>query len=990
MRLQGNWRKFVAPGLTVAIAGLLAAFSFSGEREAAPKADNPVKLQAPEFARRPAQPANLPTPSRLSVPDFERYLFPFLEEREYVRRNWARDKHVRDTGPFIKGTYYGTHPAVRVYYSPEVIEWLEGGRQGAISDGAMIIKEQYPPPAVRHKGKTEAELWESLESWTVMVKDSQGAHDGWFWSNPAKGQKVLDNHADFSHPMSGFGLYCVRCHASTETPGAKPEAADNEFTFASLRNIEGYPGEPILFRVDDSWQTPKGDAVLAEGEAKADPDEGGGSHPQCVKSGTVSLCTATANAEFVKFFGSVRPVTRDGVSVIPPVTHDWVVKRRDESQEFVTSNQCMSCHAGLMDPFGPTMVVPTEKSTAYGAKGWNISPYGEWRWTPMGLAGRDPIFLAQLENERKMLSAEFGKQPKKAERLSQVLEDTCLKCHGAMGRHQFHCDNCEDGQTQTDKTFALKMCNKTANNQEHIGRGAAKYGALAREGVSCMVCHRMQPRPQPEDEKRPYLKFFLETSVTGNLYFGPKNEVYGPFKDKEITAYPMQHALGVTPKHSAFLQSSQMCGSCHTVTLPAVDHPLTVTEYDELNDAEAVKEFAGFHHHVEQATYLEWLNSEFENEFQTENPNAKTCQDCHMSKGLVDEKNGINLESLATRMAIIQDSTYPDAENLASHEKLDVKIRKEGFKRHNFSGLNMFLLELFDQFDDVLGVRTQDYMTGAKGDIEHARQNFLLTARKKTADLKLTTKYDRANGLEAQVTVTNKAGHRFPSGVGFRRAFLELLVVGKSQGIVEGERIVWSSGRTNSLGVLIDANGEPLRTEFPEDARDGAGAHQPHHAVITSPDQVQIYESLLCNAKEKFTTSFLHGCDTKKDNRLLPRGWTKTGPNPAALSGRYLAATFPAGRALEDPRYQDGSGSDTVVYRIALPEGVNPDDLEVRATLYYQAIPPYFLRNLFKTAPEGEATQRLYFLLSHLDLKGTPIENWKLRIAGATAGVKSK
>ena len=25
----------------------------------------------------------------------------------------------------------------------------------------------------------------------------------------------------------------------------------------------------------------------------------------------------------------------------------------------------------------------------------NVSPFGEWRWSPMGLAGRDPIFYAQ-------------------------------------------------------------------------------------------------------------------------------------------------------------------------------------------------------------------------------------------------------------------------------------------------------------------------------------------------------------------------------------------------------------------------------------------------------------------------------------------------------------------------------------------------------------------------------------------------------------------
>ena len=51
------------------------------------------------------------------------------------------DKGVRDTGPYIDGKYYGTHPAVRVWYSPGVMRWLANGRQGPIPDGEVIIKE---------------------------------------------------------------------------------------------------------------------------------------------------------------------------------------------------------------------------------------------------------------------------------------------------------------------------------------------------------------------------------------------------------------------------------------------------------------------------------------------------------------------------------------------------------------------------------------------------------------------------------------------------------------------------------------------------------------------------------------------------------------------------------------------------------------------------------------------------------------------------------
>src|SRR5687768_13650191 len=202
-----------------AAVGLLVPVGLWGAHLAGP-ADAPRTADPPPRAL--GQPSGLPLPSRVPQREFEEKLYAFLNERRYVELGWLSDKGVRDTGPYIAGKYYGTHPAVRVYYSPGVVRWLEGGRVGPIPDGEMIVKEQYPAPAARHHGRSEEQLWAQLESWTVMVKDSAGSHDGWFWSNPSKGQCVVDNHKyPFDHAMSGFGLYCVRCHAATQSPGAE-------------------------------------------------------------------------------------------------------------------------------------------------------------------------------------------------------------------------------------------------------------------------------------------------------------------------------------------------------------------------------------------------------------------------------------------------------------------------------------------------------------------------------------------------------------------------------------------------------------------------------------------------------------------------------------------------------------------------------------------------------------------------------------------------
>ena len=72
-----------------------------------------------------------------------------------------------------------------------------------------------------------------------------------------------------------------------------------------------------------------------------------------------------------------------------------------------------------------------------------------------------------------------------------------------------------------------------------------------------------------------------------------------------------------------------------------------------------------------------------------------------------------------------------------------------------------------------------------------------------------------------------------------------------------------------------------------------------------------------------------------------------------------------------------------------LPEGIDPSKLTMKATLYYQSIPPYYLMQRFEQAPNAPATQRLLYLTSRLDTTGTPIENWKLLLASSPAVVPS-
>jgi hypothetical protein len=265
-------------------------------------------------------------------------------------------------------------------------------------------------------------------------------------------------------------------------------------------------------------------------------------------------------------------------------------------------------------------------------------------------------------------------------------------------------------------------------------------------------------------------------------------------------------------------------------------------------------------------------------------------------------------------------------------------------------------------------------------------------AETKTADIEVSDVTMTEGAIEASVRVTNKAGHKFPSGVGFRRAFVEFQVLGQNG------KTLWSSGRTNAIGVLTDERGEPIDGEvwWSDDCsvRKDPLAHQPHYQVITRQNQAQVYQELVsspptdgpaqCGIGSKpageLTTSFLSICSNVKDNRLLPKGFLKREQRVAIAqvlgAGPELADESGPAQVGDDPDYREGGG-DTVAYRIDLTE-IEGTPAAVQATLYYQATPPFYLQDRFCTSKSND-TKRLYYMTGHLNLGGSKAEDWKLR-----------
>lgn len=913
--------------------------------------------------------SGLPLPSTYAKNNdpgaYETIVGNFLKSYQYVSRGWCEDKAVRDTGPYVNGSYYGTHPAVRVWYSPEVARWIEGGRKGDLPDGAMIIKEQLKPPASQYDGWTPDEIhafFNASYDWTFMIRDHNGSADGWYWGEIFS--SPLDSYKPpFTVFNTGFGLYCTRCHAS----------AESEHTFSASNNFKGLPGNYLTFVDDNSWfwngggvkppATPAADARRELSPfAKLDlasprlKELAADAHPHSMPAAMQAVASAphpTVSNDWSHFYSGTTVTPKP--NPLPGENYDHVVAAAGKPQHFFTSDQCFGCHAGAKSPGQPMLVtddrVPNKPLV-------NIGPYGEWRWSPMGLAGRDPVFYAQLDSEIAYLTAHKPDQ-------KVAITNLCFSCHNAMGERQL------EMTSHGKEPYTLDIPMTTDLQSPNF-----EYGALGRDGISCAVCHHIQSTTHKSEME------FIEQDATGRFQLTNADQLEGPFENP--VTIPMKNTLGVVPAHDSYTQNARVCGTCHTIHLPVLD---AINETAKEKKAEECQQEKFSY---EQATYLEWVNSSFQNVVGDPtrfSGGVKTCQDCHMS----DSLNG---NVLQTKIANVEDTQYPAAEHRAPNDQLNVPLRTSGVARHQFQGLNVYLLEMFNQFSNDLGVRTCDYMASGcsanppTGGIPFAERNFLEQAAEQTATLAVSKPSVQGSTLTADVTVTNLTGHRFPSGVSFRRAFIDFCVRDAAT-----NAILFESGRTNSIGAITDMQGNVLASEYNgstgADVPGHGQAYQPHFWTgnpITNDKQVQIFEELLRDADGNFTTSFIRQDCHFKDNRILPLGWRKDGPDLKQFFGKPLEETWSDATG-DDPHYQDplgANGQAVVRYSVALPPGVSPTNVTITAQLFYQAIPPYFLRQRFEQAPTGTGTQRLYFVTSTLDTTKTAFPGWKLLVAQAT------
>jgi hypothetical protein len=234
---------------------------------------------------------------------------------------------------------------------------------------------------------------------------------------------------------------------------------------------------------------------------------------------------------------------------------------------------------------------------------------------------------------------------------------------------------------------------------------------------------------------------------------------------------------------------------------------------------------------------------------------------------------------------------------------------REGMSRHVFVGGNFFMLRVLNKYRSDLDVIAlpQEFETAANRTVEHLKAN--------TAQVTIDQLDINAGRLQADITVQNLSGHKFPTAYPSRRAWLHVTVKDRNGSVV------FESGALRPDGSIAGNSNDADKTTF-----------EPHYREIDAADQVEIFESILGDMNGQVTTGLLNGVRYLKDNRVLPHGFDKRTAEPDIAVH---------GDAADDPDFT--GGSDRVRYAIPI-QGAGP--FTVEAELLYQPIGFRWAQNL--------------------------------------------
>jgi hypothetical protein len=468
-----------------------------------------------------------------------------------------------------------------------------------------------------------------------------------------------------------------------------------------------------------------------------------------------------------------------------------------------------------------------------------------------------------------------------------------------------------------------------------------------------------QPVVNPDGSIAPHYDLPISAPIDftrSNFTTNPPTIVY----DYQAQSMSLEHPTA----GNGFLQKSEFCGSCHDLTVPVLNHGMP-----------------------EQRTYTEWKFSAYSQ------PNASTtlgipvalertqagevrCQDCHMPKVRHEYADNapasVNADPLLT-------GWFPYAKD---------RNDTGGTSKHTHAGANrdlgLMMKFLYPEPDqEVIGVQTGPDVRVFPGMLSTRDPMFDRNVRNAELSMADAVKVDIVSGpvetatpgvYEVQVRVTNRTGHRIPSGYPDGRRMWVALDVKDGTGAS-----VYRSGLYDLAEARLfnDASGTFRRAQSPViDAANGQNA-------------VMVYERVTCRDGLVPGAPLNDGppdgiCEDEGspvilnnrimfDNRIPPAGFTYADYRTGGVKfwNYELAANPNAGGALRpqpcedapgylvDPaavlsafggscagataqRYPDGQGYDVVTYRFASATA----PVSARAEINWQTHTREFMTNL--------------------------------------------
>lgn len=300
---------------------------------------------------------------------------------------------------------------------------------------------------------------------------------------------------------------------------------------------------------------------------------------------------------------------------------------------FQTSDRCVACHNGMSD-----------------ATGQDFSIGLDWRVSVMGNSAHDPYWRASARRE-------VEEHPE----ARAAIEDECSVCHLPIPRYESK-QRGENGRIFSHFT------------------GALADSKAASDGVTCSVCHQIEPGNLGKEESFDG-NFRIAAQLPDAIY--PE---YGPYDIFTGLQHVMQSSTqGFTPMRGDHIRSSELCATCHTLRTQARDP-----------DGHIVGTLP------EQMPYQEWQHSAFRNE--------RSCQSCHM----------------------------PQVEHPVAIART-LGVERPDPRRHLFLGANFFMQSALARYRDELGPTASSQELSAAADrtkayLQAESASLRITAASRTPD----------------------------------------------------------------------------------------------------------------------------------------------------------------------------------------------------------------------------------------------------------------